>query len=156
MKVNTSHCFVKLPNWSPQDSSASEAIDENTLRNIASRFGEVLKVEIVKGKACAFIEFAKVESARKAIVASLSTHQGGEGGVPHGEGRLNFETRKEKDERGPKGARRGGAPETGRPSGGARSEGGGQQQQQQRGANAGRGRGRGRGGNNNAGDRAAK
>jgi hypothetical protein len=150
LKVNTPHCFVKLPNWTAQDTNEkmAEVIDESTLKQIASRFGDVVKVEIVKGKACAFVEFQKVESARKAIIASLTTHQGGEGGIPHGEGKLAFETRKEKDERGPKGGRRA---ETGpRTTGGAqRTEGGAQ-----RGANAGRGRGRGRGGANN-GDRPA-
>ncbi|WOO77117.1 Putative G3BP-like protein [Vanrija pseudolonga] len=161
LKVNTAHCFVKLPNWSAQEQQGQETIDENTLRNIASRFGDVVKVEIVKGKACAFVEFAKVESARKAIIASLSTHQGGEGGVSHGEGKLNFETRKEKDERGPKG-RRGGAPEGGAaPRGGGRVGGNAGQGEgaggAQRGGSAGRGRGRGRGGAGNAGgDRAAK
>ncbi|KAL1413477.1 hypothetical protein Q8F55_001251 [Vanrija albida] len=161
LKVNTAHCFVKLPNWSAQEQQGQETIDENTLRNIASRFGDVVKVEIVKGKACAFVEFAKVESARKAIIASLSTHQGGEGGVSHGEGKLNFETRKEKDERGPKG-RRGGAPEGGAaPRGGGRvggNAGGEGAGGAQRGGSAGRGgRGRGRGGAGNAGgERAAK
>jgi hypothetical protein len=139
MAVKTAHCFVKLPNWSTGSDAAAETIDENTLRNIASRFGDVSKVEIVKGKACAFVEFSKVDSARKAIVASLPTHQGGEGGVVHGEGKLNFETRKEKDERTK--FRRGGAPETG-------SRGGGQTRtNSERGGTAGRGgRGRPRGG----------
>ncbi|BEJ06815.1 hypothetical protein CcaverHIS641_0400840 [Cutaneotrichosporon cavernicola] len=139
MAVKTAHCFVKLPNWSTGGDAAAETIDETSLRNIASRFGDVSKVEIVKGKACAFVEFSKVESARKAIVASLPTHQGGEGGVVHGEGKLNFETRKEKDERAK--FRRGGAPETG-------GRGGGQTRtNSERGGTAGRGgRGRPRGG----------
>ncbi len=82
-------------------------MDETTVRQVAARFGEVAKVEIVKSKACAFVEFAKVESARKAIIASLTVQQGGEGGVQAGEGgKLNFETRKEKDERRPKGGNR--------------------------------------------------
>lgn len=139
MAIKTAHCFVKLPNWSTGGDAAAETIDENTLRGIASRFGEVSKVEIVKGKACAFVEFSKVEFARKAIVASLPTHQGGEGGVVHGDGKLNFETRKEKDERAK--FRRGGAPETG-------GRGGGQTRtNSERGGAAGRGgRGRPRGG----------
>jgi hypothetical protein len=97
-------------------------MDETTLRQVAARFGEVAKVEIVKTKACAFVEFSKVESARRAIVASLSVPQGGEGGVKagSGEGKLNFETRKEKDERRPKGGNRGGPPERGGARGGAR------------------------------------
>ncbi|RSH78631.1 uncharacterized protein EHS24_002360 [Apiotrichum porosum] len=154
MKVQTAHCFVKLPNWSQDAQQSGETMDEQTLRNIASRFGDVHKVEIVKGKACAFVEFTKVESARKAIVASLGTNHGGEGGIIIEGGRLNFETRKEKDERGPKG-RRGGAPEAGGArTGGARPQGGREEGSgtAQRGSNAARGgRGRPRGGANNAG-----
>lgn len=156
LKVQTPHCFVKLPNWSAQEQSASETMDENALKAIAARFGEVAKVEIVKGKACAFVEFAKVDGARKAIIASLGTHQGGEGGVASDFGKLNFETRKEKDERGPKG-RRGAAPEAGRGAREGARVGGGAGGEAQRGQNAGRGRGRGRGGaNNGGGDRQSK
>lgn len=103
-----------------------------------TRFGEVVKVEIVKAKACAFVEFAKVESARKAIIASLPQSQGGEGGVKVGEGRqINLETRKEKEDRA-KGQKR--------PQGQQQQ---GQQQQprqQANGARGGRSSGSGRGG----------
>ncbi|KAK8869873.1 hypothetical protein IAR55_000441 [Kwoniella newhampshirensis] len=104
-RVQTPHCFVKLPNWSAESQHGGETMSENDLRNAAARFGEVKKVEIVKSKACAFVEFVRVESARKAIIASLPANQGGEDGVKIGGGRLNFETRKEKDERRPKGGR---------------------------------------------------
>ncbi len=131
-------------------------MDETTVRQVAARFGEVAKVEIVKSKACAFVEFAKVESARKAIIASLTVQQGGEGGVQAGEGgKLNFETRKEKDERRPKGGNRGGPPDRGGPRGGGRMGGGpGREGLSEIAPNgersngppsAGRGRGRGRG-----------
>ena len=142
-------------------------MDENALRQVASRFGEVAKVEIVKSKACAFVEFAKVEFARKAIVASLSVPQGGEGGVKAGEGKINFETRKEKDERRPKAGNRNGAPEVGSARGGARTGGQGRDSVREdappngertngpRGGDRGRGRGRGRGGSGGgSGDRA--
>lgn len=131
-------------------------MDELTLRQIASRFGEVAKVEIVKSKACAFVEFAKVENARRAIVASLTVQQGGEGGVKAGEGKLNFETRKEKDERRPKGGNRGGPPERvgGRGAarmGGPGREGPGPREEMANGerngpSGGGRSRGRGKGG----------
>jgi hypothetical protein len=115
-RVTTSHCFVKvrltfprlgcnaniqLPNWSLENQNSGEQVDEAAIKATAIRFGDVNKVEIVKQKACAFVEFSKVESARKAIIASLPTSQGGEGGVKiqGADGRLNFETRKEKDER---------------------------------------------------------
>ena len=92
---------MQLPNWSLENQSSGEQVDEAAIKATAIRFGDVNKVEIVKQKACAFVEFSKVESARKAIIASLPTSQGGEGGVKiqGAEGRLNFETRKEKDER---------------------------------------------------------
>lgn len=137
-------------------------MDENALRAAASRFGEVTKVEIVKSKACAFVEFAQVASARKAIVASLTPAQGGEGGVRVGDGKLNFETRKEKDERRPKGGAGPGRGGTlgagqegrggmrgGRFGGPGREEGamqGGGVERAGPGAGPGRGRGRGRGG----------
>lgn len=159
-KVSTAHCFVKLPNWSADNQAGGETISENDLRNIASRFGEVKKVEIVKQKACAFVEYVRVESARKAIIASLPVAQGGEDGVKSGEAKLHFETRKEKDERrknGPvQGQGRGGAPDaaTRGPRAAGPGAGGQQGQGPERGAGAQRGRGRGRGGQGNQGDRA--
>ncbi|KAL7422294.1 hypothetical protein Q5752_002940 [Cryptotrichosporon argae] len=152
LKVNTPHCFVKLPNWTSEGHVGSgETMDEATLRSIAQRFGDVNKVEIVKNKACAFIEFARVESARKAIIACLSPKEGGEGGVVTDAGRLNFETRKEKDERTPKGGRGGRPASEGRGGaqgsrGGARVGGVPREDGQERGGPVGRGRGRGRGG----------
>ncbi|WWC90086.1 uncharacterized protein L201_005019 [Kwoniella dendrophila CBS 6074] len=98
IRVNNPHCFVKLPNWSA-DNQSGETMSEADLSKVASRFGEVKKVEIVKQKACAFVEFVKVESARKAIIASLPAAQGGEDGVKIEGGNIKFETRKEKDER---------------------------------------------------------
>ncbi|KAJ9120919.1 hypothetical protein QFC22_002854 [Naganishia vaughanmartiniae] len=70
------------------------------LRNILNKYGEITKVEIVRDKACAFVEFAKLESARKAIIASLLTVQGGDGGIKTAQGhRIIVESRKEKSER---------------------------------------------------------
>ncbi|OCF41210.1 RAN protein binding protein [Kwoniella heveanensis CBS 569] len=164
-RVNTPHCFVKLPNWSLENQGPTgEVLSENEVKNIAARFGDVKKVEIVKAKACAFVEFARVDSARKAIIASLPASQGGEDGVKFDGGRLNFETRKEKDERRPKGGA-GGQSGAGGQAGPRASEGGrprvgGQGQGQpnggerggQGGARGGRGP-RGRGGQGNQGDR---
>lgn len=93
-----------MPNWSATEQGGTE-LDENSLRTAASRFGEVNKAEVVLNKACAFVEFKTAEAARKAITASLPTNQGGEGGIkiPGISGTIHFETRKEKDERRPKG-----------------------------------------------------
>ncbi|WRT67073.1 uncharacterized protein IL334_004039 [Kwoniella shivajii] len=161
-RVNTAHCFVKLPNWSPDNNhSAGEAMTENDLKNVAARFGEVKKIEIVKDKACAFVEFVKVESARKAIAASLPVAQGGEDGVKFEGGKLNFETRKEKDERRTKAGGQGQGQGQGRPgqqqSGGGRPRVGSQQangERNQQGGNRGARGPRGRGGQGNQGDRA--
>ena len=48
---------------------------------LITRFGAVKDVEILTLKACAFAEFEKIEDARSAISASLSTDQGGNGYV---------------------------------------------------------------------------
>lgn len=96
-------------------------------------------LEIVRSKACAFVEFQQLDSAKRAILASLPANQGGEGGVwievPGGESlRINIETKKERPER-PVSTRRGGAPPTGE------APRGGHPQQGYRGRGGGRGRG---------------
>ncbi|ODN84752.1 hypothetical protein, variant [Cryptococcus amylolentus CBS 6039] len=146
-KIQNQVCFVKLPNWALDNHSASE-LTEPELSRLASKFGEVKSVEIVGQKACAFVEFAKVESARKAIQHSLPVEQGGEGGTKFPNGTLFFEPRKEKDERGQK--KRTGGQQGGQP------QGQGQPRQQVNGGGAGRGGrpNRGRGGQANQGDRA--
>lgn len=79
-----------------------------------SRFGPIKELEILRNKACAFLEFQSVDYARKAIIASLNPQQGGEGGVWIDAGgeqhRISIETKKDKSERGPSRPYRGGAP----------------------------------------------
>jgi hypothetical protein len=95
--------FPQLNNWQAQDST--EQITESELRQILSKSAgvspsEITKVEIVRDKACAFVEFAKVDAARRAIIASLLTSQGGGGGIKTDGGhRIIVESRKEKSER---------------------------------------------------------
>jgi hypothetical protein len=99
-----------------------ETIDANNLRAVlTARFGPIKEMEIVRTKACAFLEFDKLESAKKAIVTCLPLHLGGEGGVRIGDGdpavpnysrdvpRISIETRKERGDR-PPSKPRGGAP----------------------------------------------
>jgi hypothetical protein len=103
------------------------------LRNtLTSRFGAIKDLDIVRSKACAFLEFANVEAARRAIIASLPPPHGGEGGirVDIGEGqhmRILVETRKERGERGerPISRPRGGPPVNGDMRGGGGGGGGG-------------------------------
>ncbi|KXN89331.1 Putative G3BP-like protein [Leucoagaricus sp. SymC.cos] len=111
-----------------------DPVTNSQLQNIlTSRFGPLKEIEVVRSKACAFAEFNTVESARRAITASMN-----EGGVyidAAGEGnqvRIVIETRKERGDRPPT-RPRGGAPVNGEGRGG---HGGGY-----RGRGAGRGRG---------------
>jgi len=104
--VPTAQCFVK---------SVQENVSDQALRQtLTNRFGPIKELEVVRSKACAFLEFVSVESARRAIAASLPVPQGGEGGirVDVGEGqqmRISVETRKERGER-PVSRPRGGGP----------------------------------------------
>ncbi|KAF5356956.1 hypothetical protein D9756_006589 [Leucocoprinus leucothites] len=83
--------------------------------SLSSRFGPLKDLEVVRSKACAFVEFSSVDVARRAIIASLNNAQGGEGGVFVDVGedqppvRIFIETRKERGDR-PPARPRGGAP----------------------------------------------
>ncbi|KAH9478430.1 Putative G3BP-like protein [Psilocybe cubensis] len=130
--VNTAQCFVK---------GVTEPVSQAALQTtLSSRFGPIKELEIVRAKACAFIEFQSVESAKRAIIASLTQHQGGEGGIwidvggDAGQLRISVETKKERGDRPPT-----------RPRGGAPAVNG-----DGRGSPAGRGRGGGRGGRGGA------
>ncbi|KAI0066933.1 hypothetical protein BV25DRAFT_1868028 [Artomyces pyxidatus] len=109
MSVPTPQCFVK---------SVQENVTEHALRTmLTTRFGAIKELEIVRSKACAFLEFTTLDAARRAIAASLPLQHGGEGGlrVDVGEGqqmRITVETRKERGER-PVSRPRGGAPPNG-------------------------------------------
>lgn len=109
--VNTSHCFVK----GVIDPISNAAL----MQQLTARFGPVKEVDVVRSKACAFIEFVSVESAKKAIIASLPTPTGGEGGVwvdgDNTKMRLTVETRKERGERPVSRPRGGGPPGRGTP-----------------------------------------
>ena len=82
-----------------------ENVTEAALRNtLVGQFGPVKDLNIVRNKACAFLEFSDVDAARRAIVASLPASKGGEGGicidVEDGQQvRITVETRKARGER---------------------------------------------------------
>ncbi|KAI9067868.1 NTF2-like protein [Trametes sanguinea] len=106
--IQTPQCFVK---------GVTENVTEAALRTtLTARFGPIKDLEIVRNKACAFIEFQALESAKRAIIASLPHAQGGEGGIRietdggAGQARITVETRKE---RGDRPGQRGGAPMNG-------------------------------------------
>ncbi|CAH7686921.1 hypothetical protein BY996DRAFT_7011490 [Phakopsora pachyrhizi] len=67
-------CFIK---------SVSESLDEKTLREqLVKKFGPIKELDIVRSKACGFLEFEKIDSAKKAIQMSLPFNSGGKGGIP--------------------------------------------------------------------------
>ncbi|CAE6388889.1 unnamed protein product [Rhizoctonia solani] len=140
MAVNTAQCFIKLNDWvrdngpGNQAPSSAESVSPTALKEVlTARFGAIKELEVVRTKACAFLEFVSVESARRAILASLPANLGGEGGIRIGDDtpnerapRITVEMRKERADR---------------PMAGSRPRTGGQEQ---RGSFRGRG-GRGRG-----------
>ncbi|TKA51062.1 hypothetical protein B0A53_05857 [Rhodotorula sp. CCFEE 5036] len=105
MAVKTPSCFVK---------GVVEAVTDQLLKDtLTSRFGPLKELDIVRSKACAFIEFEKLDHARKAIQVSMRPSEGGEGaifitaegGMQH---RINVVERKPHDQR-PVSKRGGGA-----------------------------------------------
>ncbi|GBE88757.1 hypothetical protein BKA93DRAFT_155285 [Sparassis latifolia] len=96
--VATAQCFVK---------SVTENISDAALKaTLVQRFGPIKELEILRPKACAFLEFVHLDAARRAIAASLPIPQGGEGGVridleSGGFAKILVETRKERGDRPP-------------------------------------------------------
>lgn len=123
-----------------------EPITQSALSTVlAQRFGPIKDLEIVRSRACAFLEFNSLDSAKRAIIASLSQNQGGEGGVwievggDIGQLRIVVETKKERGDRDrPVSRPRGGAPPVNGEARGGGGGGGGY-----RGGRGGPGRGRG-------------
>jgi len=119
MSITHPQCFVK---------GVTEVVSHQALSStLTTRFGPIKDVEIVRNKACAFLEFVNLDSAKRAIVASLPMGQGGEGGIridvgEAGQARINVETKKERADR-PAPRPRGGAP-NGDQRGGYRGRGG--------------------------------
>lgn len=150
MAVTTPQVFVKVHMISKRANSpfftdvcssqgVTEPISNQMLqKTLTDRFGALKDLEVVRGKACAFLEFLSLDSAKRAIVASLPLAQGGEGGVrvdvgaDIGQLRITVETKKERGERPPP------RPRTNGPGGQTGGERGG--------FRGGRGGGRGRGG----------
>ena len=80
------------------------------------QFGPIKEIDIVRSKACAFVEYTAVDSAKRAIINCLPASQGGGGGMwvetggEVGSVRITVETKKERGER-PPSRPRGGAPQ---------------------------------------------
>ncbi|KAF8842410.1 hypothetical protein BDN67DRAFT_1009775 [Paxillus ammoniavirescens] len=122
MALTTPQCFVK---------GVVEPVNQTLLSQVLTqRFGPVKDVEIVRSKACAFLEFLSLDSAKKAIIASLPQNHGGDGGIwvdvgaEGGTMRIVVETRKERGDR-PQSRPRGGGPMNGEARGGFRGGRGG-------------------------------
>ncbi|KAK0474232.1 hypothetical protein IW261DRAFT_1552841 [Armillaria novae-zelandiae] len=70
--VTIPHCFIK---------GVTEPITQTALTAQLTNFGKIKEIDIVRSKACAFVEFTAVEAAKRAIIASLPAAQGGGGGI---------------------------------------------------------------------------
>ncbi|TFK49109.1 hypothetical protein OE88DRAFT_1663496 [Heliocybe sulcata] len=96
--ITHASCFVK---------GVTENVSQTALTQaLTQRFGQVKDVEIVRNKACAFLDFVDINSAKRAIIASLPVPVGGEGGIRidvegGGQARIVVETKKERGERPP-------------------------------------------------------
>jgi len=95
LAITTPLCFVK---------GVTENVSPAALEQVLTqRFGPIKECEVVKSKACAFLEFRSIDSAKRAIIASLQTNAGGDGGIYLDEQkygtRITVETRKERGER---------------------------------------------------------
>ncbi|KAF9051606.1 hypothetical protein BJ165DRAFT_1340784 [Panaeolus papilionaceus] len=155
-QVTTAQCFIK---------GVTEAVTEPLLAAALSKFGALKgKPDVVHSKVCAFVEFANVEIAKRAIISSLNTSAGGDGGVwidvssnPNagaaggatdparpGQIRVFVETKKERGDRPVN--RRGGAPQGGQQQGGQQGQINGDGHHRTASGFRGRGQGRGRGG----------
>ncbi|SJK98775.1 uncharacterized protein ARMOST_02044 [Armillaria ostoyae] len=106
--VTTSHCFVK---------GVTEPVSQSALTAQLANFGTIKEIDIVRSKACAFVEFTSVDAAKRAIIASLPTTQGGRGGIwveaNNGEVasvQITVEVKRERSDR-PVSRPRGGAPQ---------------------------------------------
>ncbi|KAI0070909.1 hypothetical protein K474DRAFT_1669589 [Panus rudis PR-1116 ss-1] len=87
--TNTAATFVK---------GVTQDVPDKELREILQRFGQLKEFEVVRSKACAFVEFTSVDAARKAIAVSAE-QQGIR--VPNSNAKVYIETRKERGERPP-------------------------------------------------------
>ncbi|GAA5840199.1 hypothetical protein JCM3766R1_004125 [Sporobolomyces carnicolor] len=96
--VGHANCFVK---------GVLEYVTEKQLREVlTTRFGPIKDLDIIRSKACAFVEFHNLNDARKAIQVSMRHQDGGENGInfetPTGEkARINVVERKPHNERPP-------------------------------------------------------
>ncbi|KAA1122363.1 hypothetical protein PGTUg99_037089 [Puccinia graminis f. sp. tritici] len=95
--ITTGACFIK---------SVNENIDEKTLKEqLLKKFGPIKELDIVRNKACGFLEFERIDSAKKAIQMSMPFNMGGKGGIPivlaSGEEYvINVESKRQPGERG--------------------------------------------------------
>lgn len=95
----TPECFVK---------GVVETVTDAALKNtLTQRFGPIKEMEIVRNKACAFLEFTNLDAARRCLIASLPRNAGGEGGIRIGDPNdnsapvIHVEIRKERGDRPP-------------------------------------------------------
>ncbi|KLO13692.1 hypothetical protein SCHPADRAFT_915152 [Schizopora paradoxa] len=80
-------------------------VSDTALRTALTAFGPLDSLDIRRSKACAFVDYANVDAARKAIAASLPVFAGGNGGIDvavgdrGGKARVSVEVLRERKER---------------------------------------------------------
>ena len=145
LAINSTACFVK---------GVVETVNEKALKDqLTLRYGPVRELDVVRSKACAFVEFEKVDGARRAIQASMRPTEGGEGGLIIGSDLMHVVTKASPGNRPSSSTRGGRNPGEGRANAAGEGRSGGE---------GGRGEGRGNnagttstpkaGGNRNAGN----
>ncbi|KAK4048375.1 COPII coat Sec23p-Sfb3p heterodimer component [Microbotryomycetes sp. JL221] len=88
-----SNCFVK---------GVQENISNEILIQTLNVFGKLKEFDLIRSKACAFVEFENLNSAKKIIQASLRRDEGGDGGIVLGPGMIiHVVEKKSKDDRPP-------------------------------------------------------
>jgi uncharacterized membrane protein YgcG len=113
--ISTGHVFIK---------HVVESITDDALRKtLTQRFGPINSLHIARSKACAFLEFASVDSARKAIQACQRQEFGGEGGIQVSGEWVHLEKKKDGAERPPPTNRGRGSGERGGRGGGGSGRG---------------------------------
>ncbi|KAH9823238.1 hypothetical protein DFH28DRAFT_1078288 [Melampsora americana] len=71
--ISTGACFIK---------NVHESLDEKSMKEqLVKRFGPIKDLDLIRTKACGFLEFQSIESAKKAIQICLPVHLGGKGGI---------------------------------------------------------------------------